>query len=84
MIALSLDDVQALAAFGEAQKLGFSLLSDPDGSVARKFGVLGERGFAERVTFVVAPNGEIRHVDRKVDVTKHGADLTTLLEGLQK
>lgn len=84
VFALSLDDVQDLAAFREAQKLGFVLLSDVDGSAARKFGVLSERGFAERVTFVVAPSGEIRHVDRKVDVTKHGADLARLLQELQK
>ncbi len=83
LFAVSLDDVQSLREFAEAQSLGFTLLSDPDGSVARKFGVLSERGWAERVTFVAAPNGELRHIERKVDVGKHGADLAELLRKLR-
>jgi peroxiredoxin Q/BCP len=83
VLGISLDDVVSLAAFAEAQQLAFPLLSDADGSAARKFGVLTERGFAQRVTFVISPQGEIRHVDRQIDVTKHGADLAALLRKLQ-
>lgn len=81
--ALSLDDVADLAAFAKDQKLEFQLLSDPDGSVARKYGVLSARGWAERVTFVVAPDGLIAHVDEKIDVSKHGSDLVGILQKLQ-
>ena len=81
--ALSLDDVSSLAKFAEAQKLGFQLLSDTDGSVARKYGVLSARGWAERVTFVLAPDGSVAHVDEQVDVSAHGSDLVGRLRELQ-
>lgn len=81
--ALSLDDVADLARFAEEQKLPFQLLSDPDGSVARKYGVLGERGFANRVTFVLGPDGKVRHVDTAVDVSSHGGDLVGVLRKLK-
>ena len=80
---LSLDDVASLAAFAEDQALEFPLLSDPDGSVARKYGVLAERGWAERVTFVLAPDGRVELVDTAVDVSRHGADLVGRLRELQ-
>jgi peroxiredoxin len=36
----------------------------------------------QRVTFVVDPTGVVRHVDRKVSVGTHGADLLPILDGL--
>jgi len=80
---VSLDDVQSVAKFAQDQKLSFSLLSDPDGGVARKYGVLGDGAFARRVTFVLDPEGVVRHVDEKVNVTTHGADLAAVIEKLQ-
>lgn len=79
---LSLDDVADLGKFARDQKLEFQLLSDPDGSVAAKFGVLGKRGFANRVTFVIDPGGMVAHVDTSVDVSKHGGDLVGVLREL--
>jgi peroxiredoxin Q/BCP len=59
------------------------LLSDPDGSVARKYGVLAEgRPMARRVTFVIDEKGILRHVDEKVDVASHGKDLVELIRKL--
>lgn len=81
---LSLDDVHDLAAFAEAQELPFRLLSDPDGSAATKYGVLPVNGsYAQRVTFVIDEKGVLRHVDEKVDVTKHGNQLADLIVDLQ-
>ena len=82
--ALSLDDVNDLAAFAEAQELNFQLLSDPDGSAARKFGVLSERGWANRVTYVIDPKGAVRHVDQAVQVDAHGSDLVGVIRKLQE
>ena len=81
---VSLDDVKSIAAFAEAQELNFPLLSDPDGSVGKKYGVLPEGSqWTQRVTFVIDDEGVLRHVDRKVNVTQHGDDLLDLLEELQ-
>ena len=81
IFGLSLDDVAAQAAFARAQKLKFPLLSDPDGSAAAKYGVLGG-AFARRVTFILDHEGILRHVDDEVDVTNHGDDLVAILEEL--
>jgi peroxiredoxin Q/BCP len=77
--------VYDLAAFAEAQELNFTLLSDTDGSAARKYDVLTPDGrWANRVTFVLDPRGVLRHVDRQVKVDSHGADLAAVIRDLQK
>lgn len=82
VFGLSLDDVRGQAAFHAAQELNFPLLSDADGSVASKYGVLtaGAR-FPQRKTFVIDPAGVLVHVDEKVDVTKHGAVIGEWIRG---
>lgn len=81
----SLDSVQELAAFAEKQKLPFALLSDPDGSVATKYGVLEASGkYAQRVTFVFDEAGVLRKVVDQVNVKSHGEDLAVLVEELKK
>ena len=75
----------SLKAFAEAQTLNFELLSDPDGSVAAKYGVLPENGrFTRRVTFVLDDEGVLRHVDEEVDVNAHGMQLADLIVQLQE
>ena len=73
------------AAFAKKERLNFSLLSDPDGSAARKYGVARPgRPFARRVTFVIDEEGVLRHVADKVDVRNHGSDLATLIRELRE
>lgn len=81
MYGLSLDSVTDVKKFHEEQKLNFPLLSDPDGSAATKYGVFAGR-FAQRVTFVIDPDGVLRHVEEKVDVSNHGKDLAAILAEL--
>ena len=84
VFALSLDGVEDLGAFAEAQELNYGLLSDPDGGVATKYGVLDPGAkFASRVTFVVDEKGVLRQVVSDVDVKKHGADLVALVKKLR-
>ena len=83
---ISTDSVAAQAAFAKAQKLNFQLLSDPDGSAARKYGVFraGRRGsMAQRKSFVIDPNGTLRHITDRVSVATHGADMAALIEKLR-
>lgn len=76
MYGISLDSVSDQARFVEQHDLGFSLLSDPDGSVAAKYRVLTPDGkYARRVTFVFDESGVLRLIDRDVRVEAHGADL---------
>jgi len=81
---ISLDDVSALADFAKEQKLNFSLLSDPDGSAATKYGALMPNGhYASRITFIIDPSGVIRQIDSKVNVLSHGTDLAQLIHKLK-
>lgn len=80
---ISLDDVVSQKQFHTQQSLTYPLLSDPDGSVARRFQVLPEgKAYASRVTFVVDPAGVLRHLDRGVQVATHGADLVAVVKKL--
>jgi peroxiredoxin Q/BCP len=77
---ISLDDVVSQKQFVDKEKLNFPLLSDTDGSVARKYRTLPEGGkYTSRVTFVVDPKGVVRHVDRSVQVATHGSDLVAVV-----
>ena len=80
---LSTDDVKSQAQFAKQQELNFKLLSDPDGSMARKYDILWRDAYTKRVTFVIDPQGVLRAIDDGVQVTQHGQDLVTLLEELQ-
>lgn len=85
VFASSLDGVGDLALFAGDQELNFRLLSDPDGSVAAKYGVLADGArFASRVTFVIDDQGILRAVDDGVKVETHGTDLVELVESLKK
>lgn len=82
---ISLDSVQDQAKFVEKHGLTFPLLSDPDGSVAVKYGVLDPSGqYTKRVTFVIDDQGVLRKVIDQVDVKTHGEDLAALIEELRK
>jgi peroxiredoxin Q/BCP len=82
---ISLDGVADQKAFHQAQTLTFPLLSDPDASVAARYGTLAAGGaYASRHTFVIDPAGVVRHVDRGVKAASHGADLLAVLQTLVK
>ena len=63
LLAVSCDPVYALRAWSDAERFGFSLLSDfwPHGAVASAYGVFNpERGCALRGTFVIDRDGVLR------------------------
>ena len=76
--------MQSLKKFASTEKLGFALLSDPDGSAAAKYGVLGRSGrYAKRWTFVIDDKGVVRHVEKKVDVRTHGEQIAKIVRKLK-
>ena len=54
-------------AFAEAHKADFPLLSDPTKETAKAYGVLNERGFANRWTFYIGKDGTITYIDKDVN-----------------
>src|SRR6476620_12424859 len=53
-------------AFAAAHNADFPLLSDPTKETAKAYGVLTERGFANRWTFYIAKDGKIAAIDKMV------------------
>jgi peroxiredoxin Q/BCP len=78
----SVDTPRVNAEFADALGLTIPILSDPTGTVARAYGVLGATGFASRWTFYIAADGRIVDIDKHVRVTSHGHDVTARLKEL--
>ena len=79
----STDPVEKNTDFAKSLDLDYPILSDPDGAVAKAFGVLKPDGkAANRVTFYIGADGKIAHVDSAVKTESHGADIATKLKEL--
>lgn len=79
----SVDTVADNQAFATNNEANFPLLSDTSKDTARAYGVLSERGMANRWTFYIGPDGRITHINRQVNVNSAGADLVTQLAALK-
>lgn len=72
---VSLDDVDSHRAFAEEHELPFPLLADTEGTLAASYGVSTEGGYARRVTFLIGPDGTVRHVFDLVDPAVHADEV---------
>jgi len=89
VLGISTDTVDSHKRFGEKEHLNFPLLADTEKKMVTAYGVLGQNGFANRVTFVIGEDGKIRDIDRSVNsqfaregstlTTRHGTNLSLLL-----
>src|SRR5262245_20716955 len=62
VLGVSMDTAETQAKFAESLKTPFPLLADPDGAVAKAYGVWNAEGYANRVTFVIGTDGKIAAV----------------------
>ena len=67
----------------EKKEADFPMLSDPDKSVATKYGVLNARGFANRWTFYVDKNGRVAAIDTAVRPETSAEDMIAKLTELK-
>lgn len=77
VIGISVDDPTSHEKFIRKHSLNFTLLSDPDSTVAKAYGawskkMLGREGII-RKTILIDPEGNIRHDYGKVTPLGHGA-----------
>lgn len=89
VLGVSTQDEASHRAFTGKHRLNFPLLVDRDGAIGRAYGVLGggglfarmrsAMGLAQRVTFVIDPDGRIAHVIERPDVARHGEEVLALL-----
>jgi peroxiredoxin Q/BCP len=70
VVGVSVDDCPAQKAFADKYTLPFPLIADSTKSVTRAYGVLGPRGQARRVTFLLDGQGKVLEV---VDTSKAAA-----------
>jgi thioredoxin-dependent peroxiredoxin len=78
-----LEGTQGNQAFATAHDLDFPLLSDSDKRVAAAYGVLNERGVANRWTFYIDRDGRIADIDRTVRPATSAEDMIAKLSALQ-
>ncbi len=69
----SVDTPEDNKKFSDKFGFDFPILSDPDKSVAKAYGVLGPRGVAQRWTFYIDKDGTIKEIDKTVQQNTKGA-----------
>ena len=67
----------------EKKEADFPMLSDPSKDTAKAYGVLSERGFANRWTFYVDKNGRIAYIDKAVKPATSAEDMIAKLGELK-
>ena len=72
---VSLDSPESHRRFREKYDLNFPLLTDEEGRASEALGVMGERGQAKRVTFLVDAGGEIARVYPEVSPETHADEI---------
>ena len=78
ILGVSKDSLESHGKFRAKYKLGFPLLSDPEGKVCEAYGVWQEKSLygrkfmgIVRTTFVISPAGKIERIYPKVKVEGH-------------
>ena len=78
VIGISPDEPAALRKFADKQSLDFTLVGDPDHSVAEAYGTWVEKSMygkkymgVERSTFIIGGDGKVARILRKVQPKKH-------------
>ncbi|GAA1686774.1 peroxiredoxin [Kribbella yunnanensis] len=86
-LAISCDPMFTLRAYSDAERLGFSLLTDfwPHGAIASSYGAFDpDRGCARRATFVIDGSGVIRwSVVNAMPEARNPDDYAEALAGLR-
>ncbi len=89
VLGVSMDDCVSHGHFRDKHGLAVRLLSDADGEVCRKYGVVQEKDFegkhrlvVSRSTFVIDTTGVLRHVFTGVAPRHHARDVLQLVKEL--
>jgi len=88
VLGASFDTPAENKAFADAQNFGFRLLADVDRSVGTQYQVAREAGepyadFAQRIAYLIDPEGVIRNAYAVSDVNAFAADVLADLAALR-
>ncbi len=79
----SVDTAEQNTKFAKSLDLDYPILSDPEKSVAKDYGVLNPaRGMSNRWTFYIDKEGVIKAIDKEVKVDKAGTDVADKVKEL--
>jgi peroxiredoxin Q/BCP len=91
ILGISPDPPKAQKKFEEKYSLPFTLLGDADKKVCSAFGVIQEKNMygkkvmgVARTTFIIGPDGTIRHIFQKVKAQGHAEEVLSYLKEVQK
>ena len=87
ILGVSVDSEASHAKFSAKYKLPFTLLADPDHSIADAYGVYGEKKFmgrtymgVKRITYLIDEKGKIKKVFGKVKPEEHAQEVLDAFE----
>ncbi len=80
VLGVGIGSIESHRRFAENNELDYRLLADPDGAIAKSYGVLTNTGMAERATFLIDSSGVVRRVWRKVSITGHTAEILEAID----
>ncbi len=84
VLGISTDSEESHKKFAEKYNLNFPLLADPQKEITRKYGVLHPVGFAQRVSFLISPEGIILKVFDPVNPENHWKEVLDSYKQLKK
>jgi peroxiredoxin Q/BCP len=91
VLGVSMDDCMSHGDFRDKHGLSVQLLSDEDGEVSARYGVLEEKEHEGRrklcivrSTFIIDRNGLLRHALYGVSARGHAAEVLGLVQGMEK
>ncbi len=79
----SVDPSDVNAKFAESLDLDYPILSDPEKSTAKAYGVLNARGMSDRWTFYIDKDGVIKEIDKKITNAQAGVDVAAKIKSLK-
>jgi len=91
ILGISPDTPKAQKKFEEKFELPFTLLADADKTVCNAYGVIQEKNMygkkvmgVARTTFIIGPDGKIKHIFHKVKPEGHAAEVLEYLKTAMK
>ena len=91
VVGVSPDEPSAQKKFEEKYDLPFTLVADADKKISEAYGVIQEKNMygkkvmgVARTTFVIGPDGIIKHAFRKVKPEGHADEVLEYLKGAVK
>ncbi len=80
---MSVDSDASHTRFSSKYNLDFTLLSDPERKIIHAYGVDSPFKTAKRVTYIIGPDGIIKHVFASVNTKTHATDVLKQMEELE-